>query len=71
MLASLEAEAGGSLRITPETQPGVQVQHGQCEETTVKKEGCPSSGSEQKFKLYRVEYLVTETRKIINTILFL
>lgn len=39
MLASLEAEAGGSLRITPETQPGIQVQHGQCEETAVKKGG--------------------------------
>lgn len=39
MLTSLEAEAGGSLRITPETQPGVQVQHGQCEETAVKKRG--------------------------------
>lgn len=33
--------------------------------------GCPSSESEQQFKLYHVEYLVTETRKVINTILFL
>lgn len=25
--------------MTPETQPGVQVQHGQCKETAVKKGG--------------------------------